>query len=789
MNAVLLSAGAAFDQGEAERITAPGGTVITTAGKQTMPENPAYDDWSHFRANAHGTGIANDTAVAPSNRLGWMNQGMFPSNMRTIEGVVASDYAVFGETGQKTGFDRLPIEAQRFVGRDVFSGVRLWQHGEVPSRTWLQMRENFAAHATGFIHLPNKLGQPMVRTDPHSGEITMVYDQGLLAGQQSRRGDGRLAPQGTGSIIVTDEYLLQGLNKQIALLDVVSGKRHWKIEVEEYVARVAIALDSNTVYVQERPQEQHAFGPRWGASQTAALTAYNLNDGSLRWRKTFEKRLSPESTPRRYKVKRPQLPLLTALVEIKGTLYAYDQEANLGGDGSSDIYGFNVQTGEQLFLYEELNHNTSTKRGGHFYTNNMVVWHDELYHRRAKLPMSADATPDWSAVNFRAGNIRCVRLSGSTNYLMNGFNAYFSRDGSLTYSGLSRGNCGMPNYVGYGAVLSAADQTCGCYNGIRAHAAYLPPERAPFTIIDDSKRLTTPQTVAFTAHDSLPDGPLQEDMFQVHQVRYVWEQRHQSVSDDGLNLDIDMQQHAITASGDASWQYRADGRLYYAPTITDDIVYVSSTAGTVTALDRTTGVIRWRFLAAPGYERAVVNGQIESRWPAVNTILNAGKLYVAAGRHAELDGGLWLWTLDPATGAIQEQARIFQPMTRIAASNTTSGPRATQRFRTTQAVARLGLLFAGLQLTDDGQVALVRPRWNKKGSASSNLGYWLSNEGKKGKGTPAPEKGGSNELLPINMAALNGTIQAPLEIFTETHKGKKVPYDRDEVWRGAVVDR
>ena len=134
-----------------------------------------------------------------------------------------------------------------------------------------------------------------------------------------------------------------------------------------------------------------------------------------------------------------------------------------------------------------------------------------------------------------------------------------------------------------------------------------------------------------------------------------------------IQITIDVQQRLVqgTRNGSSVWSYRADGRIHTEPTVADDLIYIVSTNGTITALEGATGTPRWRFLAARNNDKVVVNGQLESRWPVYNTVLHNGHLYAVAGRHVELDGGLVSWALDPTTGAIQGRAELIQPLTSV----------------------------------------------------------------------------------------------------------------------------
>jgi len=78
------------------------------------------------------------------------------------------------------------------------------------------------------------------------------------------------------------------------------------------------------------------------------------------------------------------------------------------------------------------------------------------------------------------------------------------------------------------------------------------------------------------------------------------------------------------------------------------------------------GVLAWRFLAAPTHMQAVAFDQIESVWPVHGSVLvhtpygpeARAVAYVSAGRSSYLDGGIWLYGLEPLTGRAVVQQRI-----------------------------------------------------------------------------------------------------------------------------------
>ena len=75
--------------------------------------------------------------------------------------------------------------------------------------------------------------------------------------------------------------------------------------------------------------------------------------------------------------------------------------------------------------------------------------------------------------------------------------------------------------------------------------------------------------------------------------------------------------------------------------------------GWVHAVRLSDGALVWKFFAAPADVKTVALNQVESLWPVHGSVLILdGVAYCSAGRSTWLDGGIWLWGLDPATGKI-----------------------------------------------------------------------------------------------------------------------------------------
>ena len=115
-------------------------------------------------------------------------------------------------------------------------------------------------------------------------------------------------------------------------------------------------------------------------------------------------------------------------------------------------------------------------------------------------------------------------------------------------------------------------------------------------------------------------------------------------------------------NGDTLWDYTSGGKIDTPPTVYGGLVLFGSADGWVYCLRASDGELAWRFRAAPAERQVVDHGQLASAWPLHGSVLvHEGTAYVCAGRSSFLDGGVYLFALDPATGKMLGRERIYSP--------------------------------------------------------------------------------------------------------------------------------
>jgi len=121
--------------------------------------------------------------------------------------------------------------------------------------------------------------------------------------------------------------------------------------------------------------------------------------------------------------------------------------------------------------------------------------------------------------------------------------------------------------------------------------------------------------------------------------------------------------HALNlADGKPRWRFVAGGRVDTPPTIHGERVLFGCADGYVYALRARDGALAWRLRAAPRDRWITAFGDVESAWPVHGSVLvvdNAA--YFTAGRSSLLDGGIYAYAADVATGDVLGTKRLFTP--------------------------------------------------------------------------------------------------------------------------------
>jgi outer membrane protein assembly factor BamB len=117
-----------------------------------------------------------------------------------------------------------------------------------------------------------------------------------------------------------------------------------------------------------------------------------------------------------------------------------------------------------------------------------------------------------------------------------------------------------------------------------------------------------------------------------------------------------------SSNGDLIWTFTAGARIDSPPTIYNGLALFGCRDGWVYCINATDGKLCWRFRAAPQEQYIMVFDQVESAWPVPGSVLMLDDVaYIAAGRSSFLDGGVYLYGLNPRTGKKLYETKVDGP--------------------------------------------------------------------------------------------------------------------------------
>ena len=667
------------------------------------------DEWGHFLHGADGNPVAQDTVVGPPRRYQWLGG---PRWMRshesdtTISALVTargrlfyiSDEAPISLAGQHDLPDKWSL-----VACDAFNGTPLWK---VPIRRWgwrewkpswfntrpgdvpLNVQKRLVAVGD---HVYATLGYhaPVSQLDARTGDILQTYP----------------ATEGANEVLVLDGVLYASVVKdyrlRVVAVDTKSGKTLWWSgkeyggTVADYVKWTAmngrtpkpklepasnLATDGRTVALVDGPKVV-ALDARTGKERWATafpLAASDANAGGIRAKETtwvgsmiLSKNTVVHASPNQ----------LAAIDAISGKILWKQPKRYIGHlwyewkdifviDGLVWTWGEELERGEYGFA------NKKPQRTLH----PLFLKGYALRSGEVKKSVPLDAT-------FKANHHhRCYRNKATSRYVIasrRGSEYVDLSGGPHTIDNWIRGICHLGMMPANG-LQYAPPHPCACYGeekltgmnavGPAASPVAAPPETAP--ALQTGSAFGKVEAVAADQgdwptfrHDGERSGSSDAKLapgMKLLWTRAVGGKITPPVVANGAFFVADSNRHQVlcldAASGEPRWQFTAGARVDSPPTYHEGLVLFGSVDGYAYCLRATDGALVWRRRAAPETRLMAAFGQLESVWPVHGSVLvQKGVAYFSAGRSSQLDGGLYMYAVEPQTGKILQQSSVVGP--------------------------------------------------------------------------------------------------------------------------------
>jgi len=673
---VMRDAGCERRDEEIMRVLAPGGVALflnrqsqigNRKWKKPWPDD--IDQWTHFLHDASGNAVSNDQRVGPPRRLQWDGGPRWSRSHETdmsLTAAVTWGGRIFhtlddGPIGiHETPRDRrqLPDKCS-LLARDAFNGIVLWKR-PMPgwgSAAWDGDRWKWGKGDqlwSSPLTLPRRLVAAGDRIYVTLGFRACVSELDAATGETLREFRQTHAAE---EIVLSQEILVARVRdvasagaggESIVAVDIESGNVLWQERVEG-VADLTLAVSDGRVCFHN----------------TKSLMALDLRTGKQLWQAEDRRKSNRKITA--------------------GTLVMAKEVVILAAPGR--VEARRLTDGGLLWSSKT---NTSFRGMPDVFVIGDLAWSGTLTTKGMDL-LSGKVTRVIEPGHLYTGghHVRCYRGKATENYLLWSKRGVefldLNSDGHMRHDWV-RGTCRY-GIIPANGLLYAPPHPCFCYPGVKLTGFNALAAKGRKDEGDGMKEIRLEKGPAFgkienrqSAIENPNDWPTYRrdnarsgcaNTQVPSKLKQAWTTELQGkvsppvVVGDRLFV-AEVEAHCVTCldahSGKRLWRYAANGPVDSPPTIHRGRVVFGCTDGTVYCLRASDGALVWRFHAAPFDRRIVSYGRLESAWPVHGSVLIENDIvYFAAGRSSYLDGGIFLYGLDVATGAIRYQTHLDGP--------------------------------------------------------------------------------------------------------------------------------
>jgi outer membrane protein assembly factor BamB len=642
------------------------------------------DEWTHYLHDSSNNAVAHDTAIGPLRHLQWEGSPRYSRHHEftsSVAAVVSAQGRLFSiiDMGSRASI-HMPSK-WRLTARDAFNGIVLWER---PIKSWFNHlwplkdgpaqppRRLVAAGDSVYVTLG--LEAPVSRLDAATGKILNTYS-GTQFTEEILYSDGTLFllkndksmnpkdyhpklmvcwDEKNRTMKRSEGYLLKPESRNITAINAKTGKVLWK--AEHPVEPLTLAADDEGVYFHD-----------W-----TRILCLDRKTGKKRWR-------SETVAPR------------DSMGYVYGpTLVAYN-DVILFADGrfKRKINAFSKKDGKFLW---EAPHYPAGHAGSpeDLMVVDGLVWcgqiaggnHSGVFTGRDTRTgaVKREFTPDVKTYWFHH---RCHRAKATDEYILTsrtGIEFVDVRAKTWEVHHWARGACTY-GILPCNGLVYAPPHPCACYleSKLSGFCALAPAsQRKPSTIAPPKDRLCKGPAYGSRLrpkgnqvnewptyrHDSARSGATKATVNLPLSKKWradLGGKLTSPVVADGRIYVGSQDTHTLYAlsaeDGGQIWTFTASGRIDSPPTVYRGLVVFGCADGKVYCLRASDAALVWSFRAAPIDMSLISYGQLESVWPVHGSVLvENGVVYCVAGRSTYLDGGLWFYRLDAATGRVLSES-------------------------------------------------------------------------------------------------------------------------------------
>ncbi len=727
------------------------------------PVRADMDEWTHPRHDASGNPVSKDKIVGVLSGVRWVAGPNWPTGYRksAVPGVVASREQlvyVFEDEVQTAGG---AVKQNSLIARDAYNGLFLWKRKTTKGRTPLVL-------VGERVYTVLEQNGPLVMLDAKTGRITHSYKQTRHPKQ----------------LILLDGLLVVELPEGMGCLDAETGRLKWR----QPIRPTKLVAGDGHVYF-------HADASRRGGDST--FGCLDLKTGEKQWTKSTKS-------------------WCKGPVEL-----VFYQAGVLVAAGPGGTHAVSAKDGSHLWGYKY----PTISHGGSFakvmYLGGLVWVHAAAFEGKKQYA--------WEGLDPLTGQVkkrvvqpadflfkhRCSSDVATERYFLCGsLDIADLKTGAYRHFDAARNSCQFAGVLPANGLVYTFPHACGCapwlrgFLGLATAEMYKADAAATSTIrlqtgpgyhteiqnpkskIQNSTDWPTYRHDTRRSGSTPARGPARLNTLWEHVVADVahspltaqWDLKDggrlsSPVVADRLAFVAASDDHRVwafeTDSGKPRWSYTAGGRVDCPPTITAGLCLFGARDGWVTCLQAQTGTLLWRFRAAPREKRIVAYGQLESPWPVTGGVLVFdGLAYFVAGRHADADGGVIVFAVEPRTGKLVWSKR---PQGYPGVPDVLNGEGQSIQMASWQFDAKTGKDGGAAQTRlRGGRLGLLNDAWYKRPIAlRKNLQLWSAGKDKSGQMLAFNESATCGYKACGSVDGGDGKLSGNAELFVHPAAGKK----------------
>lgn len=708
VNLLVVGSGHEVPDSELQRVLAPYGTLLVNGKTTTKPYPAEMDEWPQYLHGADNNCVAQDTAVGPPRHVQWISGPAWTrSHMgaASITSMITSHGRLFTIEDTSTSENPFLPAKWKLIARSAFNGIQLWSM-DYPN--WepvtirikdyhTQMKRRLLAVGEILYCTPG-LDAPVTALDGASGKVLRTFS-GTEGTQEFAHHEGLLY------LVVGDRMFFNAYNTGAIEKDedATGGKRKKKKKQSaaklipgstfngygfplssynpqtknaETPTTVILAIDPETGAEKWRSGEFTKYvgctmalkGDKLVYQTAGGVFCLNARTGEDYW--SVEKKIeygtgsSPNTLVLAEKVVLSEEGKSVHAYSLTDGRALWDTKARKGYRSSSDVLvtgnalwmcgakgaptSFNLETGEVIKTIRQ--------------TLSKPMGHDRCFR---------NFITERFYINSKTGGPDCLDLLSDTEYP----------------APFTRATCSMGALPSNGLIY-VGPYSCQCHLSVALHnfnAYYTDEDSLPTDgqVVDVPRSLRLEKGPAF-GHKGGNSDDAPWPMYRQDQRRYssstepvpatglkrLWKVQLPHAASppaiaEGMVFVAETDAHTLraldAASGKARWQYVAGGRIDSPPTYHNGLLLFGSRDGWMHCVRASDGVLCWRFRDLP--DRLMCSfGQLESAWPIHGSVLIKDNIvYFCAGRSSYLDGGLFIYGLNPVTGEVIHERQFYGP--------------------------------------------------------------------------------------------------------------------------------